>query len=71
MATPVMYPAKATTACVASAPDSSPMASPSSTRLPVMTLVKTSPSRVKLATSVAPVPMVSSTASTVIAAASR
>src|SRR5260221_11173158 len=66
-----MYPAKVTSACIASAPDSRPTASPSSTRLPVMTLVKPPPSRVKLARSVAPVRRVTITASAVIAVPSR
>src|SRR5215471_10300691 len=65
-----MYPPNATTACVASAADR-PMASPSRTRLPVITLANTSPSRVKHATSVAPAARVSVTARTVIAVAWR
>ena len=57
-----MYPAIETAVWLASDSDRSATARPPSTMLPVMTLVKTPPSRVKLATSVAPDPKVSAIA---------
>ena len=61
-ATPTMYPAIETAVWLASDSDRWATARPPSTMLPVMTLVKTPPSRVKLATSVAPDPKVSAIA---------
>ena len=54
VATPMMYPASETAVWLASDSDPRATARPHSTMLPVMTLVKTPPSRVKLATSFAP-----------------
>ena len=54
VATPMMYPAIETAVWLASDSDRWATARPHSTMLPVMTLVKTPPSRVKLATSFAP-----------------
>ena len=61
-ATPTMYPAIETAVWLASDSDLWATARPPSTMLPVMTLVKTSPSRVKLATSIAPEAKVSAIA---------
>jgi hypothetical protein len=62
VATPMMYPASETTVWLASDSDRCATARPASTMLPVMTLLKTPPSRVKLATSIAPDPKVSAIA---------
>ena len=55
-----------TTVWLASVSDPRATARPSSTMLPVMTLVKTSPSRVKLVTSIAPETNVSAIAISVL-----
>ena len=61
-ATPTMYPPTATPACAASVSDPRASDRPNSTMSPVITLVKTLPSRVKVATSAAPDPKVSAIA---------
>jgi hypothetical protein len=60
-ATPTMYPASATPLCTASSALPVPAATPSSTRLPVITLPKTLPRARNEAASTAPVVSVSST----------
>src|SRR5579859_7543954 len=64
-ATPTMYPPIDTAVWLARLSDPRAAARPHSTMLPVMTLVKTPPSWVKLATSAAPDPKVSAIAITV------
>ena len=61
-----MYPPTATPVCAASVSDPFASDRPNSTMLPVITLVNTPPSRVKLATSAAPDPKVSAIAISVM-----
>jgi hypothetical protein len=66
MTTPATYPANATAVCAASEVDPRASDRPNNVMFPVITLVNTFPSRVKLATSDAPDANVRTMATTVI-----